>query len=85
MMHTVQQLTDDTVSRCRHARTTGAISAAWSTGEQLLVALVLNDRAHLAALEYTPQQAHQRVYDGLSVPMTPEQYAAWVDDVRARV
>jgi hypothetical protein len=76
------QLTADTLHRCREARAAGAVSGAWSTGQQLLVALVLNDTAHLAALDYTAQQAHERVYANLPVPMTPQQYVAWLNDLR---
>lgn len=61
----LDQLTADTLHRCRIARKEGGPSPAWSTGEQLPVALVLNDTEHPAAMDYTAQQAHERVYGNL--------------------
>jgi len=77
-----EQYTAEVVSRCRTARDRGTIPGAWSTGEQLLVALVLYDADHLAALDYTPQQAHERVYGDLPIRMSPRQYLAWLNDLR---
>lgn len=78
----LDQFTTETLRRCREARAAHAAPGAWSTGEQLLVALVLNDTAHLAALDYTAQQAHERVFANLRVSMSPEQYVAWLGDLR---
>lgn len=77
-----QGLTESTLRRCRAARTRGAISGAWSTGEQLLVALVLNSADHLAAMDYTAQQAHEHVYGDLPVAMSPGEYVSWLNELR---
>lgn len=72
----------DIVGRCRWARqhNDGHPSLAWSTGEQLAVALVLRDRTHLDELGYTVQQAAQRVHGGMAAP--PADFGAWIDGIR---
>jgi hypothetical protein len=52
----------------------------WSTGEQLAVAVVLEDREHLEAMGYTLEEASQSVRDRMADP--PEDMAAWVKAVR---
>ncbi|MCA1677165.1 MAG: hypothetical protein LC799_34965 [Actinobacteria bacterium] len=75
----------DIAWRCRRAREGlgGHPSPAWSTGEQLAVALVLRDRAHLDAMGYTPRQAAQRVHDGMLVP--PADLGAWLEGIRVQL
>lgn len=46
----------------------GHPSGAWSTGEQLAVALVLDDYTHLRAMGYTIVEALQRVAGGMADP-----------------
>lgn len=75
----------DVLRRCRWARryNDGHPSCAWSTGEQLAVALVLRDRRHLAERGYTPREAAQRVYGGMTAP--PADFKKWLDDLRAQL
>lgn len=72
----------DILHRCRWAqqRNDGHPSPAWSTGEQLAVALVLRDRTHLDEMGYTVQEAAQRVHDGMAAP--PTDLGAWLDGIR---
>jgi hypothetical protein len=55
--------TADITARARWARdrNDGHPKPAWSTGEKLAVALILNNRAYLNAAGYTPQEAVQRL------------------------
>jgi hypothetical protein len=82
---TLDDFTDDIASRSRWARkhNQGHPSPAWSTGEQLAVALVLKDRTHLGAMGYTVQQAAQHVYDGMTMP--PAGFGAWLESLRGRL
>jgi hypothetical protein len=72
----------DVLHRCRWAlaHTDGHPLGAWSTGEQLAVALVLRDRQHLAAMDYTPQQAAERVAGGMWNP--PADMNEWLAAIR---
>ena len=72
----------DTARRVNIAREQhdGHPSWAWSTGEQIAVALVLRDREHLAAMGYTTQEAAHRVRGGMFTP--PRDFPAWVEAVR---
>lgn len=81
----VEDYTSMTLDRCRTARDTGAIPGAWSTGEQLLVALVLGDEMHLRRLGFTAQDAHERVFGDLRVAMKPREYLVWLNDLQAGV
>lgn len=71
--------------RCRWARdhNGGAPPAAWSTDEQLAVALVLRDKAHLEALGYTLEQATDRVCE--RAQLNPFQFTGWLNDVRGEL
>lgn len=80
-MTNTDPFTADTIRRSRIARERGSINGAWSTGEQLAVALVLKDKAHLERMDYTPQEAAQRVYGGMIIP--PRDFNAWLADIRA--
>jgi hypothetical protein len=73
----------DVLRRCRWARAHNDArpSGAWSTGEQLAVALVLNDHETLAELDYAWAQAAQRVADGMWSP--PADFNAWLGAMRA--
>ncbi|MEV8636891.1 hypothetical protein AB0395_35145 [Streptosporangium sp. NPDC051023] len=76
---------DDILRRCRWAlkHNEGHPSGAWSTGEQLAVAVVLEDHAHLDAMDYTVEQAYQRVLGGMvSAPADP---VAWFESIRAEL
>jgi hypothetical protein len=79
---TPDEYAQDVLRRCQWAQThnNGHPSAAWSTGEQLAVALVLRDRVHLAALEHTPTQAAQRLVDDLGLP--PDHLPNWLAAIR---
>ncbi len=76
------EFAEDVLRRCRWAQANndGHPSGAWSTGEQLAVALVLRDREHLAAMDYTPTQAAQRVLGGMYNP--PADFNAWLTGIR---
>lgn len=73
----------DIVCRRQWARqhNDGHPSRAWSTGEQLAVALVLRDWSHLEEMDYTVEQAAQRVQGGMVSP--PEDFGAWLEGIRA--
>ncbi len=58
---------------------------AWSTGEQLAVALVLRDQQHLDEMGYTADEAVQRVRGGMWAPPPPGQFTAWLDTIRAEI
>jgi hypothetical protein len=81
----VDEFARDIARRCDRALRyhAGHPSPAWSTGEQLAVALVLRDRAHLTAMGYTPREAAQRVHDGMLAP--PDDFKAWLDRIRAEL
>jgi hypothetical protein len=72
----------DVLRRCRWAlaHNDGHPSGAWSTGEQLAVALVLRDHQCLAAMDYTPQEAAQRVAGGMWSP--PADMNKWLAAIR---
>lgn len=58
----------------------GYPSGAWSTGEQLAVALVLFNRQHLADMDYSATEAAQRIaaeVDG--------DFSAWLNAIRAQL
>jgi hypothetical protein len=73
----------DIAKRCRWARrhNDGHPSGAWSTGEQLATALVLGDHEHLAAMDYTPEQAARSVQGRMMD--RPADINAWLSAVRA--
>lgn len=72
----------DIAIRARSARRNhgGHPNGAWSTGEQLAVALVLRDQEHLDLMGYTTQEAAHRVYAGMIAP--PSDFNGWLDSVR---
>lgn len=76
---------DDTVNRC-------VISAienerhplgVWSSGEKLLVALVLWDQAYLDAENYTYGEAMDRTASGIR--LNRDDLPGWIDRVRVEV
>lgn len=73
----------DIVARCSWAQrhNDGHPSLAWSTGEQLAVALVLRDRIHLDGMGYTVKEAADRVHGGMASP--PPDLGVWLDGIRA--
>jgi hypothetical protein len=72
----------DIARRCRRVSEVheGRVNGAWSMREQLAVALVLRDQAHLQAMDFTPQEAAQTVRDGMVNP--PADMNAWLDAIR---
>lgn len=76
---------EDILRRARSAIANhgGHPNGAWSMREQLAVALVLKDREHLAAMDYTPTQAAQAVADGMYFP--PEDMTAFLNGIRAQL
>ena len=72
----------DILNRCRiaQARGGGHPLGVWSTGEQLAVALVLRDKEHLQAMDFTAQQAASRVAGDLR---SGADIDAWLNDIRA--
>lgn len=76
---------EDAVRRCvRAARENGwRPLGVWSTGEKLMVALVLWDRQYLEDEHYGYDEAMTRVAGGLS--MDREELPRWLDSVRVRV
>jgi hypothetical protein len=75
----------DIAHRCRWAldHNGGHPLGAWSTGERLAVALVLFDLDHLAAMDYTPSEAAQRVCGGMWSP--PANFPDWLDAIRTNL
>ncbi|MBA8824849.1 hypothetical protein FHX42_002196 [Saccharopolyspora lacisalsi] len=73
---------DEITERCRWARThnDGHPSEAWSTGEQLAVALVLRDKEHLSATGYTTEQAAERICD--EAQLSAFALTGWLNDIR---
>jgi hypothetical protein len=77
----VDPFTADIVSRCRWAEHNGGHpNPAWSTGERLAVALILDATEHLAAMDYTHNEAVQRVRGGMLNP--PADFGTWVRQIR---
>lgn len=68
-----------TARRARWVKQEGSYQA-WSTGEMLAVALVLRDKVLLAEMDYTVQEAAQRVYGGMVNP--PRDFNAWLTSIR---
>ena len=79
------RLAADIIARCRLARdhNNGHPKGVWSTGEQLAVAVVLDDREHLTEMDYTFDDAVQRVADGMYFP--PADPTAWLLSLRTQL
>jgi hypothetical protein len=77
----------DLVARCRTAIEyyDGSPSGAWSTGEQVFVALILKDKETLDALDYTAQQAAQRLIGEGWAPTDPKEFMRWLTAIRVEV
>ena len=77
------------VSRCRSAvqNHAGRPSPAWSHGEQMIVALVLDDEAFLTDVGTTADAARQRLHGDLSWhqrrPWSADELNRWIADARA--
>lgn len=82
-MSTLDAFGRDIAARCRWAlaENDGHPNPAWSTGERLAVALVLRDRDHLAAMDYTLTEAARRVAGGMGNP--PTDFAGWLHAIRS--
>jgi hypothetical protein len=76
-----ESFTDDMIRRARWARdhNNGHPNPAWSTGEKLIIALILGNEAYLHVADYTKPEALQRLSGDL-FGSDPE---AWLADVRA--
>jgi hypothetical protein len=74
---------DDITGRCRWAlaHNDGTPNPAWSTGERLIVALVLRDQQYLGAMGYTVPQVVNRLAGDLGVTFADE-VSAWVQGIR---
>ena len=79
----MDKFTEDVIWRARWARdhNDGHPKPAWSTGEKLAVALVLDDQEFFAASAYTAQDAILRVTGDTGVT----EINAWLVAVRGRV
>lgn len=75
----------DILARARWARrhNDGHPNGAWSTGEQLAAAVVLDDTEHLTAMGYTRSEALARVAGGMYFP--PVDVDAWLSGLRAQL
>src|SRR5215831_16088862 len=75
---------EDITRRARWARdhNDGRPEPAWSTGERLVVALVLGDQATLDAEGYTRQEAAQRLAGDLAFYGYPADAGTWLTQIR---
>jgi hypothetical protein len=82
----VQRLLDDWLAKARHIRRLGPGEAwpAWSFGELLAVAVILNDTDQLAALQYTLTEALDRLRYDIQEP-TVAGAAAVFDGLRRQL
>lgn len=74
----------DTLAACRRVRDhhAGHIPETWGTCQQMLVAVVLDNTAHLAALGYTPDQARDAL---INLPIAPPDLDTWLATIRAEL
>jgi hypothetical protein len=81
----VASFTADITRRSRWARdhNGGHPAPAWSTGERLAVALVLDDKATFDAEGYTKQEAAQRINGDLLYYGYTAGAGTWLQEVRA--
>jgi hypothetical protein len=81
----LDRFAEDILMRCRIARTGygGHPNGAWSTGEQLAVALVLRDWGHLTDMDYTEVQAMQRISGDIGGSL--ENVLTWINAIRAEL
>lgn len=75
----MDEFATSTARRARWVKQEGYYQA-WSMGEKLAVALVLRDKALLKQMDYTAQEAAQRVYGGMVNP--PGDFNAWLKSIR---
>ena len=77
----LESFADGMIARARWARdhNNDDPEPGWSTGEQLIVALILDNQAFLRAADYTERQVLQRLSGDL-LGGDPE---AWIADARA--
>ncbi|ADD40064.1 hypothetical protein [Stackebrandtia nassauensis] len=61
----------------------GHPNGAWSTGEKLAVALVLDDEEFLTAEDYTIPEAKQRVFGGSWEWRNTNEFDTWLAQLRA--
>jgi hypothetical protein len=70
-------------ARWARDRNDGHPEPAWSTGERLIVALVLGDQATLDSEGYSRQQALQRLSGDLAFHGYPADAETWITGIRA--
>jgi hypothetical protein len=70
------------LARWSRACNNGHANPAWSTGEKLAVALVLDDGDTFAAEEYTPQEAAARIGGELEYYGYRGSVGEWIADIR---
>ena len=70
-------------ARWAQARNDGHPEPAWSTGERLIVALVLGDQATLDSEGYTRQQVLQRLSGDLAFYGCTVDAETWITGIRA--
>lgn len=77
---------DDLIRRCRNAieQHDGRPNGAWSTGEKLAVALVLDDTDYIQAMGYTALEAAGRVQSGMPEPV-PVDICAYLREVQSEI
>lgn len=77
---------DELINRCRIAQEqhAGNPDGAWSTGEKLAVALVLDDTDYIKALGYTALEAAGRVQSGMPEPV-PVDICAYLREVQSEI
>ena len=75
----------DLIDRARQALRyhDGHPNGAWSIGEQVAVALILNNHDALDRLDYTTAQAAERVAGDMFYP--PVDLNGWLDSIRAQL
>lgn len=80
----IRHYTTRMVDRARHARdhNDGKPEPAWSTGERLIVALILSDQATLDLEGYTEREALSRLGGDLYFYGYPSDASTWVEAAR---
>ncbi|ADD45883.1 hypothetical protein [Stackebrandtia nassauensis] len=85
MNNTLSRFGSDILGKCCWARdyNDGHPNPAWSTGEKLAVALVLDDKEFLNAEDYTIPEAKQRVFSGSWEWRDKAHFDDWLVQLRA--
>lgn len=85
MNNALSQFGSDILGKCCWAlkHNDGHPNPAWSTGEKLAVALVLDDKAFLTTEDYTIPEAKQRVFNGSWEWRNTNEFETWLAQLRA--